>query len=104
MLPFVERDCPMLRHFALALALAFTPSLVAPVMAQTTSASADIQAGRILRDAGNVRLGKIDRVNPDGSVRIILDERFVTIPAETLSVQNGEVTTSLTKKEVARLR
>ncbi len=94
----------MLRHFALALAFAFTPSMVAPVMAETTSAAADIQTGRVLRDSANVRLGKIDRVNPDGSVRIILDERFITIPAETLSVNNGEVTTSLTKKEVTRLR
>lgn len=94
----------MLSRFALALALAFTPTLVTPAMAQEAAATADIRTGRILRDPANLRLGKIDRVNPDGSVRIIFDERHVTIPAETLSVQNGEVATTLTRREVARLR
>lgn len=94
----------MLSRLALALALAFTPSLVAPTMAQEAAATAEIRTGRTLRDPANVRVGKIDRVNADGSVRVIFEERFITIPADTLSVKDGEVTTSLTRREVSRLR
>ncbi len=90
--------------------LAAAITLAAPASAQSADATpaastaADVQAGRILRDASNARLGKIDRVNSDGSVRIIFNARFVTLPADTISVVNGEPTTSMTKRDISKLR
>ncbi|WP_448578656.1 hypothetical protein [Thermaurantiacus sp.] len=94
----------MLHRFALALALAFTPALAGPSLAQDAAAMLELRPGQTVRDPANARLGKIDRVNADGSVRIIFEERFVIIPADKLVVHNGNVTTSLTRREVARLR
>ena len=96
----------MLKPILVALAV----SLAAPAAAQTVEstsavATADVvKPGRTLRDASNARLGKIDQINADGSVRIIFDARFVTIPADTISVAGGEPVTSLTKREVSKLR
>lgn len=73
-------------------------SAVAEIAAPT------IKRGSTLRDAKNVRLSLIDRVNIDGSVTIIFNSKFVTIPADKLAVIDSVVTTSLTKSEVAKLR
>lgn len=92
------------------LLVAFAFSFAAPVAAQAVEstpavANADVvKAGRTLRDSANARLGKIDQVNADGSVRIIFDTRFVTIPADTISVAGNEPVTSLSKREVSKLR
>ena len=53
--------------------------------------------GKMLIDASGSRLGQVDRVDADGSVELILDGRVVTVPAGTLSVVNGKLTTSLKK-------
>lgn len=76
-----------------------------PAMAPAVATDpAVVKPGRTLRDASNVRLGKIDRVNADGSVKIIFDSRFVTVPAESIRVTDGEPSTTLTKRDVSRLR
>lgn len=72
--------------------------------ANATELAELLKPGRTIRDAGNLRLGKIDRVTDDGSVRLIFNSRFVTIPASTLSANEGNLVTSLTKREVSRLR
>lgn len=86
-------------RFNLVLAAAFALSAV-PALAQNDAAP---RAGQTIRDAKSVRLGTIQRVNPNGSVKIIYRSRFATIPANTISVENGVVKTSLTKKEVGKL-
>jgi hypothetical protein len=63
-----------------------------------------ISQGTQVTSAEGSRLGQVYRVNGDGSVQIILDGRMVTIPASTLSTQNGRVTTSLKKPEVLALK
>jgi len=96
----------MIRPVLLAAAFA----LAAPLSAQTVdtpgavSTTEEVKVGRTLRDANNARLGRIDRVNADGSVRIIFDTRFVTIPADTISVSGDTPTTSLSRRDVARIR
>ncbi len=77
-----------------------------PVFAADTApaAQAEVKTGAMLRDSNNYRLGAISRVNADGSVGLIIDSRFVTIPADTLSVVDGKVVTRLTKREVIGLR
>lgn len=83
--------------FALAAAIA----IAAPVMAQTVAATP--KEGATIRDAANVRLGKIDRVYPDGSVQLIYRSKFVTIPADKVMMAQDGVMTSLTRQEVSKL-
>ena len=88
-------------------------AVVLPAAAQgTTDAPAASSAqtapvaekGKMLTAANGARLGAVYRVNPDGSAQIIIDGKLVTVPANTLSLANGKLTTSLTKSEVLALR
>ena len=54
-------------------------------------------------DATGRRLAPVDRITSDGSVEIIIDDKEVTIPASTLTVADGKVTTSLSKPQVIEL-
>jgi hypothetical protein len=56
--------------------------------------------GKMLVAANGARLGLVHRVMPDGSVQVIVDGKMTTIPGSTLSMANGELTTSLTKNDV----
>jgi hypothetical protein len=85
----------------LTIAIATLALIATPVLAQTSPAP---KRGATLRDANLTRLGTIDRVNSDGSVQIIFNAKFVTIPASKLIVAKDMVSTSLTKSEVAKLR
>jgi len=53
--------------------------------------------------ANGARLAPVYRVGPDGSAQIIIEGKLVTVPATTLSVTDGKLTTSLTKNEVLAL-
>jgi hypothetical protein len=44
------------------------------------------------------------RVTGDGSAQLIVDGKLVTVPASTLSVVDGKLTTSLSKSEVRKLK
>ena len=59
--------------------------------------------GSMLVAANGARLAPVYRVGPDGSAQIILDGKMVTVPASTLSMAGGRLTTSLTKNEVLAL-
>ena len=59
--------------------------------------------GQMLRDAANVRIGAVDSVKADGSVGVIVEGRYVIVPANTLTVADGKLTTSLSKKTVIGL-
>lgn len=90
----------------LVLAIAAAVLIAAPLAAESVATSGAVapKRGATLRDAKAVRLGTIDRVNADGSVQIIFNAHFVTIPADKLvSAQDG-IATSLTKAEVSKLR
>ena len=60
--------------------------------------------GAVLHSADGSRLGEVDRVESDGSVQLIFDGKVVTVPATTLSMQGGELTTSLKKGDVMNLK
>ena len=83
-------------------------SVATPVAAQSaatgTTAPAVAKKGQMVSSADRARLGSVIRVNGDGSVAIIFDARLLTIPASTLKLDNGKLTTSLSKREVASLR
>ncbi|MET0377204.1 MAG: hypothetical protein ABW128_23465 [Rhizorhabdus sp.] len=86
-----------------ATTLALSPAIISSANAAEGSAAA-AKRGATLRDANGTRLGTIDRINADGSVQIIFNSKFVTIPADKLVSSESGVATSLTKTEVAKLR
>lgn len=94
----------MLRTSFRMIALGAAVAVAAPTLAQDAAAPAVAKAGRMLKDSTGGRVGKIDKVLADGSVRVIVDERFVTVPAATLSIVDGEAVTSMPKRDVAKLR
>lgn len=87
----------MKKLWAAVLMLAFSLSAVAqdaPVASE----------GKMLVASNGSRLAAVYRVTDDGSAQIILNGKMVTVPADTLSVSDGKLMTSLSKAEVRKLR
>jgi hypothetical protein len=85
-----------------------TCAFVLPAAAQGTpdapaAVAAAAEKGKMLIAANGARLGAVYRVGPDGAAQIIIDGKMVTVPANTISIANGKLTTSLTKSEVLAL-
>ena len=76
----------------------------ADASAAPAAAAAVAEKGKMLTAANGARLGAVYRVGPDGSAQIIIDGKLVTVPANTISISNGKLMTSLTKSEVLSLR
>ena len=96
----------MKRSWFIGLMCAFaTLTFVAQEPATTEAASTAAVAvkGQMLIAANGARLGTVFRVTADGSAQIMIDGKLVTIPAATLSMANGKLTTSLSKSEVLAL-
>lgn len=77
-----------------------------PAMAQDAGAPAaasNVKKGVMVYSADGRRIGRVDRVRDD-AVNIIYDGRMIRIPVSTLSDADKGVTTSLTGKEVSRLK
>ena len=80
--------------------------LTLPVVAQSESSSQTGHStvvatkGEMLVAVNGARLGPVYRITADGSVQLIVEGKMVTIPASTLSMTNGELTTSLSKHDV----
>ena len=81
-------------------ALVTVAVLSLPAIAQEAVA----QEGKMLVAANGARLGAVYRVTDDGSAQLIVDGKMVTVPASTLSVVDGKLTTTLTKGEVRKLK
>ena len=75
----------------------------APAFAADATAATVAHSGDMLRDANNVRLGAVNAVNKDGSVGLIFESRYVTVPGDSLTVIGGKLTTKLTKAQVGAL-
>ena len=86
---------------ATILAVASAPAFAADAPAAAVAAVA--HSGDMLRDANNLRLGAINAVNKDGSVGLIFDSHYVTVPGDSLTVVGGKLTTKLTKAQVSAL-
>jgi hypothetical protein len=77
------------------------------VLASLSAVAQDGQVateGKMLLASNGSRLGAVYRVTGDGSAQIIVDGKMVTIPANTLSVADGKLTTSLSKADIRKLR
>ena len=68
-----------------------------------TAAPVSAVKGSMLISANGSRLAQVYRVGADGSAQIIIDGKLVTVPAASLSISGGKLTTSLTKSEVLAL-
>jgi len=88
---------------------------VACVLATAAAAAQDMSSGasgmsplattgKVLMSSNGGRLGSVYRVDADGSAKMIIDGKMVTVPASTLSNVDGRLTTSLSKSEVIALR
>ncbi|MCT2398773.1 hypothetical protein [Novosphingobium mangrovi (ex Huang et al. 2023)] len=96
---------------ATAATLAVIPAAVLaettqPVREVTEAAAEPVQinAGMMLYSSAGYRVAPIYRVTADGSPQLILNGRLVTVPASSLSVVDGKVTTALTKSEIANAK
>jgi hypothetical protein len=81
------------------IALAMATFIGLPAMAQAVA-----EAGKMLQASDGARIGAIYRVTDDGSAQVIVNGKMVTVPAATLSVVDGKLTTSLSKSEVRKLK
>ena len=87
--------------FAIALAATLPLGLAAtPAFAQGEGITTD----KALYDAEGKRVGVINRVADQKWVKVIYKDAFVVIDWSTLSVEDGKVKTSLTRKDIAKLR
>jgi hypothetical protein len=88
---------------ATAFADAFNTSPASVSSPEGTAAAVTAAKGNMLTAANGTRLGQVYRVGADGSAQIIIDGRMVSVPAGTLSMSGGKLTTSLTKSQVLAL-
>ncbi|WP_422342923.1 hypothetical protein [Parasphingorhabdus sp.] len=80
--------------------------LAATALSLTTPSAfaADVQRNDRLYDANGSSVAKISRVAEDGDVLVIYKGKVRRIQAETLSNTDGKLMTTLTKKELRRLK
>ena|SRR5579871_5177049 len=96
-----------MKSFAiLALAAAAVPAVAfaaddSATVRSEAAAPVQVSAGKMLYSNG-YRLAAVYRVNSDGNPQVIIDGKLITIPAATLSDVGGKLTTSLTKKDIAK--
>ncbi len=86
---------------ALSLALAAAPAIAgdAPAMPVTSVVPTK---GKMLLASDGARLAPVYRASDSGP-QIILDGRMVTVPANTIALVDGKLTTTLSKPQVIAL-
>ncbi|GAA0473545.1 hypothetical protein GCM10009096_13580 [Parasphingorhabdus litoris] len=88
-----------MNKFASIILTATALSLTAPA-----AFAADVQRNDRLYDASGSSVAKVNRVTDDGDVLVIYKGKVRRVQAETLSKTDGKLMTSLTKKELRRLK
>ena len=93
--------------------IALIAAIATPVLAQTSSPTSTLAVasatpvvasrGQMLIGSDHSRLGSVVSVESDGSPSIIFDGRMVTVPASTLKMAHGKLTTSLTKHQLTAM-
>ena len=78
---------------------------ISPALAQSATTAQPVAAkrGSTVYDSTATRLGTVLAVRKDGAVVVNFRSDTVTLPATSLSVVGGKLTTSLTRAEVAKL-
>lgn len=85
--------------------LAALAATMSPAFAQSAEPTQGVvtKRGAIVYDASAKRLGAVLAVRNDGAVMIHFRSGPVVLPAGSLSLVDGKLTTSLTRAEVAKL-
>lgn len=90
----------------LALSLAAALVVAAPAFASQPAAAPALERaprqGEVLRDSGGRQIGQVYKVQPSGAVLAIVNRETVRIPADTLSIVDGKLVTTLTKSEALK--
>jgi hypothetical protein len=84
----------------LAVSLFAFMSVAAAAQEAASTAPVTATKGKMLYATNGGRLGSVYRVADDGAVQLILDGSMRTVPASTLAMVDGKLTTSLSKSEV----
>jgi hypothetical protein len=71
---------------------------------EQAAAPVELRAGTMLYASNGSRLASVYRVTESGDPQVIMNGRLVTVPAATISDVDGKVTTSLSKRDVAKAR
>jgi hypothetical protein len=95
--------CALVTLSGTAFADVFNTSTASASAPEGTATPVSAVKGSMLISANGSRLGQVYRVVTDGSAQIIIDGKLVTVPATTLSMSGGKLTTSLTKSQVLAL-
>ena len=71
-------------------------------VAERTAAASAVTAttGNMLYGPDGRRIAAVYRAAANGDAELILDGRLLTVPASSLSINTGKLTTSLTKREI----
>lgn len=77
---------------------------VALAMTAPAAFAADVSRNDRLYDSSGASVAKVSRVADDGDVVIIYKGKVIRVQAETLSNTDGKLMTSLSKKELRRLK
>lgn len=88
---------------ALALSVASTPVLAEKAAAIPASA-VEVERKDRLFDATGASVAKVSRVESDGDILVIYKGQLRRIKADTLSMKEGKLTTSMTRTEIRRIR
>src|ERR1043166_8719646 len=89
----------------LALPLSIALAAVAPQAALAQGAAAtDVAAfaGKPLYGPKGEKIGAVYKVTAAGVPQLIIDGKLVSVPADSLSVANGKLSTSLAKKDLTK--
>ena len=90
-----------MKKIVLGVLVATIAAAAVPAFAQEAAAGVKVTVSQPLFDSAGKRVGNVYRVAADGSAQLIVDEgRLVTVPVSTLTVADGKLTTSLTKREI----
>jgi len=96
-------------RFKLALPLSLALAVAAPTIAAAQQAAAPAAAADVAQFAGKPlygpkgeRIGAVYKVTAGGVPQLILNGKLVNVPASSLSVAEGKLSTSLDKKQLAK--
>jgi hypothetical protein len=87
--------------FALPVSIAFAAVTPQVALAQPEAAEVSAFAGKTLYGPKGERVAAIYKVT-GGNPQLIVDGKIVTVPASSLSIADGKLSTSLTKKELTK--
>ena len=108
---YEHKEVPMRKLIVL---IALMGAAATPVLAQPSSTTSTLaitsatpvvaSRGQMLIGSDHSRLGSVVSVEGDGSASIIFDGRMLTVPASTLKMAGGKLTTTLSKHELTAMQ